>query len=120
MIAMKPSEIAREVLPAADRPATSILLDTPDLRLVVFRLRPGQSVPPHRSRSSVMLTVLEGAGILSGPAGELACTAGDVVCYAPKETHGMRAISVEFHLLAAITPRPGERVPVAVASAGAA
>jgi quercetin dioxygenase-like cupin family protein len=43
-----------------DRPATAIVHDSPDVRLIVFRLAPGQSVAPHRSTSSVQLAVLDG------------------------------------------------------------
>jgi quercetin dioxygenase-like cupin family protein len=103
---------AREAVAARpDRPATAILHDVPAARLVVFRLAPGQAVAPHRSASTVMLTVLEGAGVLSGEADgaavERACAAGDMVAYAPEELHGMRADGGELLLLATITPRPG-------------
>jgi quercetin dioxygenase-like cupin family protein len=91
------------------RPATAIVLDTADVRLVVFRILPGQAVPPHTSTSAVVLTILEGSGFLTGSGGATACTAGDVACYQPKELHGMRANGSELHVLAAITPRPGER-----------
>ena len=66
-------------------------------------------MPPHRSPSTVLLTVLAGTGTLSGAEGERVCTAGDVVAYAPDELHGMRATDGELQLLATITPRPGAR-----------
>jgi quercetin dioxygenase-like cupin family protein len=95
------------------KPATATLHDTADLRLLVFRFSPGQEVPPHRSVSTVMLTVLEGTGTLSGDPDvtpkEIVCNPGDVVVYAPDELHGMRATHGPLLLLAAITPRPGER-----------
>jgi len=97
------------VATSSARPATAILLDTPDVRLVVFRIAPGQAVAPHRNASTVMLTVLEGEGLLSGGDGERQCTAGDVVVYEPSEMHGMRATDSALLLLATITPRPGER-----------
>ena len=117
MIALDPRRAARDaVAPRADRPATAILHDGPDARVVVFRLAPGQEVPPHRSTSTVQLTVLEGEGVLSGEdsgaARERRCAAGDVVVYAPNELHGMRAphdAGAELLLLATITPRPGAR-----------
>jgi quercetin dioxygenase-like cupin family protein len=110
MIALAPQDAAREARAASPtRPATAILHDSADLRLIVFRLAPGQAVPPHRSTSTVMLTVLAGEGVLSGGDGERTCAAGDVVVYAPEELHGMRATGVELQLLATITPRPGER-----------
>jgi len=107
---LDPRTAARDAVSASpSRPATAILLDTPDARLVVFRIAPGQSVAPHRNASTVMLTVLDGEGILSGGDGERHCAAGDVVVYEPSETHGMRATHSELLLLATITPRPGER-----------
>jgi quercetin dioxygenase-like cupin family protein len=96
-----------------DLPATSILLDSPDARLVVFRLAPGQAVPSHRSASTVLLSVLKGSGMLSGDCDgiptERACATGELVVYEPNELHGMRATDVELILLAVITPRPGAR-----------
>jgi len=110
MRGLDPRAAAREAVAASSaRPATAILLDTPDVRLVVFRIAPGQAVAPHRNASTVMLTVLEGAGILSGGDAERQCRAGDVVVYEPSEMHGMRATDTELLLLAIITPRPGER-----------
>lgn len=101
------------VAPNKDRPATAVIHDTDDLRLVVFRIAPGQAVPPHRSVSSVMLTVLEGSGTLAGESnGELVeqtFSAGDSVAYEPNEKHGMTANETEMLLLATITPRPGSR-----------
>ena len=107
---LSPIDAARSAIATnPERPATAVIHDTDDLRLVVFRLAPGQSVPPHRSVSSVMLTVLEGDGTLSGDGEEKQCTAGDVVTYDPNELHGMRAGATDFLLLATITPRPGSR-----------
>jgi len=61
----------------------------------------------------VLLTVLEGHGVLSGEENgttvDRSCAAGDLVAYAPNELHAMRATDVELLLLATITPRPGER-----------
>ena len=114
MIALDPRRAARDAVAASPtRPATAILHDSADARLVVFRIGAGQAVAPHRSTSTVTLTVLEGTGFLTGERDggteEHACAAGDVVVYAPNELHGMRAESGELLLLAAITPRPGSR-----------
>ena len=101
---------AREAVAAnPNRPATAIVHDSADARLVVFRLSPGQSVAPHRNASSVTLTVSSGSGLTSGTEGERAVTTGDVVTYEPNELHGMRATNDELVLLATITPRPGNR-----------
>lgn len=109
-----PLEAARKAVAAnPDKPATAILHASDDVRLVVFRLAPGQQVVPHSSTSTVSLLVLAGAGQLTGAddAYPLArdVKAGDMVIYEPNELHGMRALDDELLLLATITPRPGVR-----------
>lgn len=93
----------------ADRPATAVLADGPDARLVVFRLAPGQEVAPHRSTSTVILTVIRGPGEILGPDGARTLDAGSVALFAPEELHGMRATGTELIVLATIAPRPGSR-----------
>ena len=101
---------AREAVAAnPTRPATTVVHDTADARLVVFRLSPGQAVAPHRNTSTVTLTVISGSGLASGADAERPITAGDAVTYDPNEVHGMRAPDEELVLLATITPRPGSR-----------
>ena len=101
---------ARDAKPAnPSRPATALLHDVPDARLLVFRIEPGQEVPPHTNSSTVILTVLEGSGTVSGADGERAVRAGEVIAYAPAEPHGMQALGERLVLLAAIVPRPGTR-----------
>jgi quercetin dioxygenase-like cupin family protein len=110
VIALDPAAAARSARATAPtRPATAILHDSADARLVVFRIAAGQAVPPHRSVSTVTITVLEGTGVLAGADGERACAAGDVVVFPPDEPHAMRADDAELLLLATITPRPGAR-----------
>lgn len=110
MITIDPIAAARSAVAAhPDRPATAVLLDSPDARLIVFRMAPGQSVPPHSSPSTVTLTVLAGSGVISGGDGERRCSAGTVVSFAPEELHGMQAEDSELLLLATVTPRPGIR-----------
>jgi quercetin dioxygenase-like cupin family protein len=93
--------------PNPNRPATATLHDCADLRLVVFRLEAGQSVPLHRSTSTVTLTAIAGQGFIRGGNEELAVSAGETIVFEPNEFHGMRAAGCELILLATITPRPG-------------
>jgi quercetin dioxygenase-like cupin family protein len=113
VIALDPLAAARAAVAAPGRLATALIHDMADVRLLVFRLAPGQAVPPHRNASSVLLTVLAGAGVLEGEEDGVpvprSCVAGDVVVYAPNELHAMRAVDSELLLLATITPRPGTR-----------
>src|SRR5690606_24765095 len=76
---LQPSE-----LPAnPDRPATRLLHDEPNVRLVAFHLQPGQVVKEHFSPSSVLLQVIEGEGLFTGDGGDARLAAGEAVMYAP-------------------------------------
>ena len=90
----------------AERPATQLLHDSADVRVVAFSLQPGQEVKPHRSPSSVLLQVIDGEGDFSGENGELHLSAGDAALYERDELHGIRAGDGPLRFLAIITPRP--------------
>ncbi len=114
MKSLDPREAARAAVSASPtRPATAVIHDSDDARLVVFRIAPGQSVPAHRSPATVLLSVLEGTALLSGERDgathEESFAAGTAALYAPNELHGMRATNDTVLLLATITPRPGTR-----------
>lgn len=104
-----PAAAEEAVSARADRPASVLLHDAPDVRLVAFRIAPGQAVPAHTNPSTVVLTVISGSGFLVGREGERAVGAGDLAAYEPDEEHAMRATDEELVLLAAIAPRPGSR-----------
>lgn len=107
MIALDPGAIAAgAVAPRPGRPATAIVHDSSDARVVVFRLAPGEEVPPHTSPSTVMLFVLDGTGTVLGPNAECAVQPGTLVTYEPNERHGMRATTGPLVVLATIAPRP--------------
>ena len=91
------------------RPATAVVHDSADARLILFRLAPGQVVPPHSNASTVTLTVVSGRGFARGGDDECALAPGEAVVFEPNELHGMRAEAEELVLLATITPRPGSR-----------
>jgi quercetin dioxygenase-like cupin family protein len=86
----------------ANRPASAVLHDALGVRLVVFRIEPGQRVAPHVAQATVLLTVLSGRGFISGAADETAVEVGTVVAFAPGELHGMRADDERLCLLATI------------------
>jgi quercetin dioxygenase-like cupin family protein len=95
--------------PRADRPATAIVADSADARIVLFRIDPGQEVTPHTNASTVLMTVIDGRGVVSGPDGDHDVHMGDFVAYEPNELHGMRATDERLVILATIAPRPGTR-----------
>lgn len=122
MMSLDPLAAARKaVAPSQDRAATAVLIDSPEMRIVVFRLAPGQQIAPHQTPAAVTITVLDGSGILSSEREERVCAKGEMVAYAPNELHGMRATAQEFLLLACITPRPGSRpvTPMRAVAVGA-
>jgi hypothetical protein len=80
------------------RPAIVVMHDSPDVRLIIFRVGVGQS-----------LHVVSGCGLVSGVGGERAVHAGEVLAYQHGETHGVRAITEELVLFAIIAPRPSSR-----------
>lgn len=97
------------VAPRADKPATAIVADSADARILLFRIHPGQEVAPHTNASTVLMTVIEGSGTVSGPDGDHDVRAGDFIAYEPNELHGMRAGGERLVILATIAPRPGSR-----------
>lgn len=89
-----------------DRPATAIAHDEPNARVVAFHLLPGQRVPPHRNRSTVVVAVIAGEGTFRGADGAALLHAGQVAVYAPEEEHSIEAGSEPLHFVAVIAPRP--------------
>jgi len=92
-----------------DRPATALVHDAADARVVLFRIEPGQEVAVHTSTSTVLLVVVSGSGTVTGADGERTVGTGDIVAYAAEEPHGMRAAGEQLVIAAVIAPRPRER-----------
>ena len=103
--------LARTAVGGQDRPATTLVHDSRDARVVIFRLDPGQAVSVHTSPSTVLLTIVSGIGTVTGAEGERSVKAGDVVAYAEHEPHGMTAAGGQLVIVAVIAPRPGPRSP---------
>jgi quercetin dioxygenase-like cupin family protein len=89
-----------------DRPATQLLYDEGDVRVVSFHLLAGQEVPPHRSTSTVVVQVTDGQGYFAGDDGETFLDAGDVAVFAPEEKHSIRATDRPLRFVAILSPRP--------------
>lgn len=84
------------------RPATAAVHDTPAVRLVVFRIEPGQEVSMHTNPGTVLLSVISGRGIILGENESHEVGEGHMVAYAPGELHGMKSAGEQFCLLATI------------------
>lgn len=89
-----------------DRPATAILHDEPNVRVIAFHLLAGQRVPPHDSTSTVVVQVIAGTGTFTGDGARVVLGPGESAVYAPGETHGIEAGEGPLHFVALVTPRP--------------
>ena len=92
--------------PRADRPATLVVHDEPNVRVVGFHLQPGQRVPPHRSSSTVLVRVVSGSGLVRGEGDERLLHPGEQAVYAPGEVHAIEAGAEPLHFVAILTPSP--------------
>jgi quercetin dioxygenase-like cupin family protein len=101
-----PDLAAAAVTANAARPATALIHDSANARVVAFRIEPGQQVPVHTSASTVLLIVISGAGVVAGATGDRDVRAGDIVAYDIDEAHGMRANKEPLVIAAVIAPRP--------------
>ena len=102
-----PALAAAAVSANPSRPAATLIHDSADARVVVFRLDPGQQVPVHTSASTVLLTVITGSGVVTGAGEDHEVSAGDIIAYGAGEPHGMRAMAGQLVIAAVIAPRPG-------------
>lgn len=104
-----PALAAAAVAAHSARPATALVHDSADARVVMFRIDPGQQVPVHTSASTVLLIVISGRGVVAGAAGDHEVSTGDIIAYETGEPHGMRAGSEPLVIAAVIAPRPAAR-----------
>jgi len=73
--------------------------------VIRFYLKEGQEIKPHRSPSSVFITVLKGSLVFSWEDGEGTLNEGDTIFYKPEELHGFRALKNSV-VEATISPNP--------------
>lgn len=92
--------------PTPERHGSRLVHQSPDARVVAFRLQQGQVIPPHSSDSTVVVQVVDGEGVFEGADGELRLGPGAAAVYAPGETHSIRALEGGLHFLAILAPSP--------------
>jgi quercetin dioxygenase-like cupin family protein len=88
------------------RPATAVLHDDPNARVVGFHLAPGQQVPPHSSASTVVVIVVRGAGRFRDADVEVELKAGQAAVFDPGEVHAIAADAEPLAFLAVLAPSP--------------
>ncbi len=89
-----------------ERPASAVLHDEANARVVAFHLAPGQAIPPHTSASTVAVVVVRGSGRFRGAHDEVELRAGQAAVFAPGEVHAMAAGGEPLAFLAMLAPGP--------------
>jgi quercetin dioxygenase-like cupin family protein len=95
----------KEVAFSPERPLSRLLVDSPEMRIVVFGLEPGQEIPPHTAPSRVMMFLLRGKGTFTTAKGNEPASPGALAVTEPNEPHGLKAVE-QCVMLAVIAPRP--------------
>jgi quercetin dioxygenase-like cupin family protein len=99
--------LERGPAPREDRPASAVLHDEANARVIAFHLLPAQRIPPHRSASTVIVQVVEGRGVFRGEGTETTLGAGQLGVFAPGEVHAVEAGAEPLRFVAILAPRPG-------------
>ncbi len=88
-------------------PRTEVVYNHEHARVIRFYLKDGQEIKPHKSPSSVFITVLKGElnFYMGKEDKEEILRAGDTVFYEPEELHGFKAIE-DSVVEAIIVPNP--------------
>jgi quercetin dioxygenase-like cupin family protein len=90
---------------AAPGPQPTLLVDEPDLRVLVAGLEPGGRIPPHPERRAVY-HALEGEGILHLDGMRLPFRAGAIVVAPDGATRGIEAVTRLAFMAVRIGPEP--------------
>lgn len=90
-----------------DSPARELVYEDANAKVIRFFLKAGQEIKPHRSPSSVFISVLKGrlSFYLGKEDREEILEAGSTVFYEPEELHGFKALE-DSVVQAVITPNP--------------
>ena len=93
------------VVYSAPGPAPRVLVDQPDLRVLVAGLEPGGRIPPHAERRAVY-HALEGEGVMLLDGAELPFRAGAIVVAPDGATRGIEAVTRLAFLAVRVGPEP--------------
>jgi len=93
-----------------EMPAREVVYNDDNVRVMRFYLKAGQEIKPHRSPSTVVLTVLQGrlSFYIGSEDREETLETGASVFYDPNEPHGFRAIE-DSVAQAVVAPNPTKR-----------
>ncbi len=86
-------------------PQRDLVYEDGNAKVIRFYLKEGQEIKPHRSPSSVFITVLRGSLVFTSEEGEETLEEGTTIFYKPQELHGFRALKDSI-VEATISPNP--------------
>lgn len=89
----------------ADRPSRQILVDTPNMRCVLFCLEAGQEVPTHGTDADVLFLTVQGTGVARVGEERIDLRPGVLVRCPPGEPHGLQGTE-SLVVVAVVAPRP--------------
>lgn len=87
------------------RPVPRTLIDTPQVRILLFCLEAGQELPAHGADSEVAFYTLQGRGVAIVGDQETALRPGVLVRCPPQVPHGLRGED-SLAVMAIVAPRP--------------
>ncbi len=92
---------------SSESPVRELVYEDANAKVIRFHLKEGQEIKPHRSPSSVFISVLAGklSFYLGSEEKEEVLEKGATVFYEPEELHGFRALENSV-VQAVITPNP--------------
>jgi len=95
-----------------DRPISEVVYEDENAKIIRFYVRAGQEIKPHKSSSSVYITVLKGklSFYIGKDETEREVGEGATVFYEPNELHGFKALE-DSVVEAIVTPKP-TRTPI--------
>ncbi len=91
---------------SSEGPVKEFLHDSPEMKMALLCMEPGQEIPPHGAPSRVMMQVLEGEGEFTVGSEKIKGVAGSILPCNPGEPHGIRAVT-RLVVLAVVAPNPG-------------
>ncbi len=93
-----------------EHPAREVVFNDDNVRVMRFYLKAGQEIKPHRSPSTVVITVLKGklSFYIGSESREETLGEGGTVFYDPNEDHGFKALEDSI-AQAVVAPNPTRR-----------
>lgn len=91
---------------ATGKAAPRVLFSTPEARMVLIDLAPGDELGDHVVHERAIIQIVSGAIEVTGSNGATACSQGSVILLEPSERHAVRS-GAGARILLTLAPWPG-------------